>query len=139
MFLANQVALTPSRLPRVQGKLRALLKEKMVPRTLPYSVCISTHADNYTHRVFKGFPDTNCILLCSMAANQQRNVSSIFFVTVPGGICLTVHLELCLCSLNKASRYKDSAGTRRETFPSLRKLMSILEAQDFGNSGVRLR
>lgn len=51
-------------------------KDKRPPRILPYSICIGTHTDKYMHRVLKGFPDTDCILLCFMAANQQRNVSS---------------------------------------------------------------
>ena len=139
MFLANQVALTPSRLPIVQEKLRALPKDKMFPKIFHYSICIGTHADNYMHHALKGFPDTTCILLCVVAANQQRNVSSIFFVIVPGGICFIVHLELCLCSLIKAAGYKDPAGRKREAFPSLRELLSVLKAEDLTDSEVWLR
>lgn len=50
-----------------------------------------------------------------------------------------MYLELGLCSLNKAARYKESAGRRRETFPSLRELLSILKAEDLGDSEVWLR
>lgn len=50
-----------------------------------------------------------------------------------------MHLESRLCSLSKAAGYKESAGRRRETFPSLTQLLSILKAEDLGDSGVWLR
>lgn len=139
MFLVNQVALTSSRLPRVQEKLRVLTKDKMAPKVLLYSICIGTRTDKYMCHVLKGFPDTICILLCFMACNQHGNISSIFFLMVPGGICFIVHLELCLCSLNKAAGYKESAERRRETFPSLQELLSILKGKDLRDSGIWLR
>jgi len=58
---------------------------------------------------------------------------------VPGGICFIVHLELCLCSLIKAAGYKDPAGRKREAFPSLRELLSVLKAEDLTDSEVWLR
>lgn len=66
-------------------------------------------------------------------------MSSIFFVIMPGGICFTVRLELCLCSLIKAAEYKESAERRRGTFPSLRELLSVSKAEDLGDSGVWLK
>lgn len=58
---------------------------------------------------------------------------------VPGGICFIVHLELCLCSLNKAAGYKESAERRRETFPSLQELLSILKGKALRDTGIWLR
>lgn len=142
MFLVSQIALRPNRLPRVQGKPRALLEDRMVPKILRYSICIGTHTDNYMHPVLKDFLDTDCILLCFVSVNQQIIFFiSLFFVCVmvPGGICFTVHLELCLCSLNKAAGSKGSTGRRRKTYPSLRELLSILEAEELGDSGLWLR
>lgn len=76
VFSVNQVALTLSRQPRVQEKLRVFLKDKMLPKIPPYSIYIGTHTDKNMHCGLKGCPDIDCILLSFMAANQQRCVSS---------------------------------------------------------------
>lgn len=79
--------MTASRQPRVQEKLRVLLKDKMVPKIPPYSICIGTHTDKNIQCVLKGFPDTDCILLSFMAAKAQRCVFYSFgFVIVPADL-----------------------------------------------------